>query len=132
MPHSRLVYSKFRFFTDIVLCSLEFESEQLGLEEMQLATNRKSINFKHLAAVIGLLLFQFAVRSYNIMAQDAYMDEGYHIRQGVRAWQFAENPGRFAHGKLGLYYWLGLFHGPSHLSALQGSRLSIALFSLIS
>ena len=45
-------------------------------------------------------------------------------------WSFDEHPGRFANGKLLLYYWLGLFELPP-ISALWIARTAIALASLL-
>lgn len=77
-----------------------------------------------------LLLAQFLIRVHHITVLDPYIDESYHIARASVVWQFDANPGRFAHGKVLLYFWLGLFQAaPS--AALFISRASIALFSLI-
>ncbi len=81
-------------------------------------------------AVIGLLLLHVALRSHNIAVQDVYIDEGFHTARAVRVWDFDEHPAHFSHGKLLLYYWLGLFEADApHF--LHTARLSMALFSLL-
>ncbi|HML24449.1 MAG TPA: glycosyltransferase family 39 protein [Aggregatilinea sp.] len=77
-----------------------------------------------------LLLAQFLIRVHHITVLDPYLDESYHISRASIVWQFDSNPGRFSHGKVLLYFWLGLFQAaPS--AVLFTSRASIALFSLI-
>ncbi len=77
-----------------------------------------------------LLLAQFLIRVHHITILDPYLDESYHISRASIVWHFDSNPGRFAHGKVLLYYWLGLFQAaPS--AVLFTSRAAIALFSLI-
>jgi 4-amino-4-deoxy-L-arabinose transferase-like glycosyltransferase len=82
--------------------------------------------------VFALLLVMFALRAWNLHVQDAYLDEGFHIRRAMDVWQFDQNPGRFAHGKLLLYYWLApaaRFASPDML--LWTCRLTMALFSMV-
>ena len=82
--------------------------------------------------VFALLLVMFALRVWNLHVQDAYVDEGFHIWRAMDVWQFDENPGRFAHGKLLLYYWLApAANLASPESLLWMCRLSIALFSMV-
>jgi hypothetical protein len=82
--------------------------------------------------VAALLLAMFALRAVNLDVQDAYLDEGFHIRRAMDVWSFDQNPGRIAHGKLLVYFWLGLFvHDASPDSALGLGRLAIALFSMV-
>ena len=51
--------------------------------------------------------------------KNPYVDEGFHIKRAGLVWNFDVNPGRFAHGKVLLYFWLGLFEtGPE--TALPG------------
>ncbi len=87
-------------------------------------------NFALLAAVIVLLLAQFALRAHHPAALPVFVDEYNHIKRAMLAYQFDHNPIRQSHGKLLLYYWLGLF-GPTKLNGLVLSRLTIALFSLV-
>lgn len=81
--------------------------------------------------VVALLLVQFAIRSHNLTAQDPFIDESYHILRASVVWDFDANPGRFANGKVLLYFWLGLFES-SLLASVFTSRMAIALFSLVS
>ncbi len=85
---------------------------------------------RKLLPLVALLLIQFFLRSHGIRAQEPYFDEGYHIARASEAWKFTTNPGKFADGKLLIYYWLGLFKAAPTNSLVTG-RLSIALFSLI-
>lgn len=90
----------------------------------------KRLHLQQLAPVIGLLLVLFFIRTHNILVQNPYVDEGFHIKRAGIVWNFDQNPGRISHGKLLLYYWLGLFEtGPE--TALAASRLGMAVFSLI-
>ena len=84
----------------------------------------------HLTLVVCLLLVHFFLRTRNITQFEPYVDEGYHIRRGAIVWDFEVHPGRFAHGKVLLYFWLGLFDGPPTTN-LAASRLSNALFSIL-
>ena len=85
-----------------------------------------------LPIVFALLLVMLALRVWNLEVQDAYIDEGFHIWRAMDVWHFDENPGRFAHGKLLLYYWLA---PAAHLSSpdmlLWTCRLALALFSMV-
>lgn len=83
-----------------------------------------------LALLVVLLFLQFALRSVNITAQEAFVDEGYHVQRAAIVWYFRQNPGQFSEGKFLLYFWLGLFQ-KTRSTALAASRLPIALFSLI-
>ena len=80
--------------------------------------------------VVGLLLLQFLVRTHNITLQDPYIDEGFHVVRAAHIWDFAEHPGRFSHGKVLVYFWMGAFRLTPE-TALHVSRTSLALFSLI-
>lgn len=94
--------------------------------------NRNARRLRAWGVVLIVLLLHFGIRAFNVTAQDPYIDEGFHgVRAGV-VWSFADNPGRFAHGKVGVYFWLGLFHGGDPLHTLAGFRLGMALFSLLS
>lgn len=77
-----------------------------------------------------LLLAQFVIRAHHITRLDPYIDESYHVTRAAIVWDFDTNPGRFAHGKVLLYFWLGLFEGGPG-TALFMARASIALFSLL-
>jgi len=80
--------------------------------------------------LIGLLLLHFYVRTHHLLTLPPYVDEGYHLKRAALVWSFDQNPGRFSHGKVLLYFWLGLFED-NPLSALPAGRLAIALSSLI-
>lgn len=81
--------------------------------------------------VLALLLVLLALRTINLGVQDAYLDEGFHVRRSLSAWTFSEHPAHFAHGKLLLYYWLGLFTwGASGPGVIVAGRVAIALFSV--
>jgi hypothetical protein len=82
--------------------------------------------------VVLLLLCHFMIRTHNIDVQQPYVDEGFHLSRAVRVWDFAENPGRFAHGKVLVYFWMGMFEAENTLQTmLPVGRLSLALFSVI-
>jgi 4-amino-4-deoxy-L-arabinose transferase-like glycosyltransferase len=80
--------------------------------------------------VVGLLLLQFLVRTFNITLQDPYIDEGFHVVRAAHIWDFAQHPGRFSHGKVLVYFWMGAFRLTPE-TALHVARTSIALFSLL-
>jgi hypothetical protein len=107
-------------------------------------------------APIILLLCHFALRIHEPDVQQAHLDEGFHLSRALTVWNFEENPGRFAHGKMLLYFWLGLFEradGPGrctlHSSTIPcawvhvdpetnvptplfpAARMSIAIFSML-
>jgi hypothetical protein len=86
-----------------------------------------------LLAVIALLLCGFWLRTHNILAQDPYIDEGFHNVRAAKVWDFQENPGRFAHGKVLLYFWLGIFHATPDqpLNTLAASRLGMAIWATL-
>ncbi|MCU0515184.1 MAG: glycosyltransferase family 39 protein [Anaerolineae bacterium] len=85
-----------------------------------------------LLPVVLLLLGLFALRSQHIDVQPPYVDEGFHLRRAMRVWDFAENPGRFAHGKVLVYFWMGLFEADNTpRTMLPVGRLSIALVAVI-
>ncbi|HEX3052787.1 MAG TPA: glycosyltransferase family 39 protein [Aggregatilineaceae bacterium] len=86
---------------------------------------------RHLALVVALLLLQFLIRVYHTDIQEPYIDEGFHIVRGSFAWDFDQNPGRFSHGKVLLYYWLGLFESEP-TNYLHTARNGMALWALIS
>ncbi len=92
--------------------------------------HRRWVRIGWLAIVTSLLLAQFIVRVHNPGAMAGFIDEYRHISRAQAAYQFDQNPIEFSHGKLLLYYWLGLFD-PSGGGALVTSRLAIALVSLI-
>jgi hypothetical protein len=86
---------------------------------------------QQLALVVLLLLAQFVIRAHNLSQQDPYLDEGFHIKRGTVAWDFDTNPGRFSHGKMLVYFWLGIFES-DHEVILQTTRSGMALWALIS
>lgn len=85
---------------------------------------------KHLALAVTLLLLMAAIRLHNLTAQDPFIDEGAHIQRARVVWSFDEHPGRFANGKLLLYYWLGIFELPP-IDALWIARAAMALSALL-
>jgi hypothetical protein len=85
---------------------------------------------RHLALAVALLLLMAAIRLHNLTLQEPFIDEGAHVQRARVVWSFDEHPGRFANGKLLLYYWLGLFELPP-ISALWIARTAIALASLL-
>ena len=82
--------------------------------------------------IILLLLLSFGLRSYHPDAHDAYVDEGFHLSRAHRLYDFEQNPAREAHGKLLLYFWLGLFDSDTPATLLVSGRLAMAIFSTIS
>lgn len=92
---------------------------------------RHFAGFLQFVPVVCLLWLQFFLRSHNILAQDPYVDEGFHITRAGVVWDFGTHPGRFAHGKILLYFWLGLFEADRQ-HVLLTSRLGMAIFSLVS
>lgn len=91
---------------------------------------RSPVPTKHLALVVALLLIMAAIRLHNLTLQEPFIDEGAHVQRARVVWSFDEHPGRFANGKLLLYYWLGIFELPP-ISALWIARAAIALASLV-
>ena len=87
-------------------------------------------NWLRILTVALLLLVQFGIRTHNIQAQQAYVDEGYHVGRADVAWDFDTNLAALSHGKLLTYFWLGLFKSANTTSLVTG-RFAIALFSLI-
>lgn len=84
------------------------------------------------ALVVLVLVCHFLIRTHNIDVQQPYVDEGFHLSRAVRVWDFAENPGRFAHGKVLVYFWMGLFEADNTIQTmLPVGRLSLAIFSVI-
>lgn len=85
---------------------------------------------RQLPVLILLLLFLFALRAHHPLVQEPYLDEAFHIKRASLVWSFDQHPGRFAHGKLLEYFWLGLFQ-PEAPSGLAAARLATVLFALI-
>lgn len=85
---------------------------------------------RHLALAVALLLAMAALRLHNLTLQEPFIDEGAHVQRARVVWSFEEHPGRFANGKLLLYYWLGVFELPP-ITALWVARAAIALASLL-
>ncbi|MBN1201922.1 MAG: glycosyltransferase family 39 protein [Anaerolineae bacterium] len=83
-----------------------------------------------LPLIVALLIVQFALRCHHPALQSAFVDEHHHIRRAAVVYDFDQNPVSFSHGKLLLYYWLGLF-GLGGDSELALARIAIGLFSLI-
>lgn len=90
----------------------------------------KHLTLFHLLLIVLLFLTQLFIRIHNAEAQEAFVDEGYHVTRGAIIWDFDQHPGRFSQGKLLLYFWLGLFE-TDPLIALPMSRTAIGLFSLL-
>ncbi|MCB9435446.1 MAG: glycosyltransferase family 39 protein [Anaerolineales bacterium] len=81
-------------------------------------------------SIVSVLLIHLALRLHNLTIQVPHIDEGFHVSRALLVWHFEQNPGRFMHGKLLLYYWVGLFD-PQPMSGLWVARASIAIFSII-
>ncbi len=77
-----------------------------------------------------LLLLQTFLRTHQLDIQNPYIDEGFHIRRAGFVWDFEFHPARVSHGKLLVYFWLGLFE-TDRLHVLVPSRMAIALVSLV-
>ncbi len=77
-----------------------------------------------------MLLLQLFVRTHHVTIQNPYIDEGFHIRRAGFIYDFEFHPARVSHGKLLVYFWLGLFE-TDRLHVLASSRLSIGLVSLV-
>lgn len=82
-----------------------------------------------LAAVVGILLLQFFLRSHDILAMPAYADESLHIRRAEIVWDF-ESQWSWLPKKVLLYYYLGLFE-TERVNYLLVSRLAVALSTLL-
>lgn len=80
--------------------------------------------------IILILLLHFAIRAHNITHQVPHIDEGFHVSRAIQVWSFEQNPGRFMHGKLLIYYWLGIFD-LHPVTSLHIARTALALFTLI-
>lgn len=87
--------------------------------------------FSAFLPLILILLFHFGVRSQNLTRQEPYIDEGFHAARAAVIWDFEAHPARFSHGKLLVYFWLGIFES-SPPNFLLTSRMGMAIFSLIS
>jgi len=83
-----------------------------------------------LAILVALLAFRFALRVHHPISLPFFMDEYRHISRAQLVYMPGYNPIEFAHGKLLLYYWLGLFAPQRNTGSVMG-RLSIAIASLI-
>jgi len=84
----------------------------------------------YLTLALLILLLQFALRVHNPDQLPFFIDEYRHIQRSQLVYTLDHNPIEFTHGKLLLYYYLGLFHPEGHSSIIVG-RLSIALISLV-
>lgn len=79
--------------------------------------------------VIALLLLHFWLRTTDILSQDPYLDEGFHLSRASFIWTYDENPGYYA-GKLLAYYYYGLFEThPTDM--LFTGRMAMAILSLL-
>lgn len=91
---------------------------------------RSKLPVLRLLVVVLILLVHLYLRIHHPTALAAFIDEYRHISRGQEVYEFERNPIEFAHGKLLLYYWLGLF-SPSGAGALVVSRMAVALISLV-
>ncbi|WP_162910076.1 ArnT family glycosyltransferase [Aggregatilinea lenta] len=85
---------------------------------------------RQLSPILGLLLTGFFLRTHLLTGFPAYIDEYRHIARAQIVFTTGQKPIEFSHGKLLLYYWLGLFQ-PQGTSALFVSRFALALTLLI-
>jgi len=81
-------------------------------------------------SLIPIFLLLLFIRTHHAERQDAFVDEAYHLTRAAVVWDFAQHPGRFGHGKLLLYFWLGFFESAPQQALFMG-RLGVALFSLV-
>jgi 4-amino-4-deoxy-L-arabinose transferase-like glycosyltransferase len=81
---------------------------------------------RHLALILCLLFVGFFLHIHLLTGFPAYIDEYRHIARAQTVFTSAQNPVEFSHGKLLLYYWLGLFQ-PEGTNALFVSRAAVAL-----
>lgn len=79
----------------------------------------------------GMLLLQFGLRVHSILQMPIYLDEIRHIMRAQAVYRFDMNPLTLSHGKLLLYYWLGVFSPDLSLHGLFVSRVAVALASLL-
>lgn len=93
---------------------------------------KKTLDQWQVIALILVFFLHFALRVHQPLAKEPYVDEGFHIARALRIYEFNENPARFAHGKLLLYFYLGLFNTHDAGTMLPVSRMAIALISLLS
>ncbi|MBN1201924.1 MAG: glycosyltransferase family 39 protein [Anaerolineae bacterium] len=91
---------------------------------------RPKLSRAYLALIVLLLIGQFILRAHNITELPAFVDEYSHIRRARIVYDFDTNPARYSHGKLLLYYWLGLFR-PFDPAGLMVARTANALFTLL-
>jgi len=84
----------------------------------------------YLTSIVCVLLVHLLLRAHHIAALPTYIDEYRHVSRSQLVYNFAHNPIEFSHGKLLLYYWLGLF-SPSGQGAILFSRLAVAVFTLL-
>lgn len=92
---------------------------------------RRGIGLVPIALIVTLLLAGFALRTRHITALPLYQDETYHLRRAQAVYRFDDNPVAYAHGKLLLYYWIGLFRPAYTEAGLATARLSVALTGLL-
>lgn len=83
-----------------------------------------------LALLVVVLMSHFALRSHRILAQQPYLDEGFHVKHAATIYDFESHPGRVAHGKILIYFYLAFFEANPTV-ALFMARLGVALFSLL-
>lgn len=93
--------------------------------------SRRRVRLAPLALIVALLLAGFALRARHITALPLYQDETYHLRRAQAVYRFDANPVAYAHGKLLLYYWIGLFRPAYTEAGLATARLGVALAGLL-
>lgn len=84
----------------------------------------------YLLLVVSLLLLQLILRVHHPDRLPFFIDEYRHISRAQLVYSLEHNPIEFTHGKLLLYYFLGMFSPEGHSAVILG-RLSIALASLV-
>ncbi len=92
---------------------------------------RQTLSLLQLLTLVALLLLQFGIRAHNPQVKDPYVDEGFHLRRALRIYDLEEHPGRYSHGKVLLYFYLGLFDTDDPYTMLPTARLAMAIISLV-
>jgi len=88
------------------------------------------MNRKILWGVVFLLLVHFALRIHHITTQPIFIDEYSHISRAQKVYDFDTNPVQTSHGKLLLYFWMGIFN-PAGEAAIPLARWSVALIAML-
>jgi len=82
-----------------------------------------------LLGIALLLIVQLFIRVHHPLVMGAFWDENSHITRARTIYD--QLSVESSHGKLLLYFWIGLFRPAEHQAALVVARLAVALFSLI-